>query len=266
MTFLSPHRPRIFGHRGASGLAPENTLPSFAVAAALGVHYLELDVHGTSDGEIVVLHDEDIDRTTDGSGPVRDFNYSRLRAFDAGYRFEPSPGYFPYRGQGVCIPTLDEVLRGFANLRFNIEIKQQEPAIVDDVVSALRRCRVVERTLLAAAEDDIMRGIRRSVGGEVATGSSIGDVSEFFQHLDAGSVRSYSPPGVALQIPTRAGARELVTAESVAAAHDIGIEVHVWTVNDLPEMERLLDLGVDGIMSDFPGLALKAAGGRRCGQ
>lgn len=258
MDFLSAERPRVFGHRGASGLAPENTLPSFAIAAALGVPYLELDVHGTRDGAIAVMHDDDLDRTTDGNGPIREVAWADVERLDAGFRFEPQKGVFPYRGQGVCVPLLERVVREFADLRFNIEIKQSQPDIVGEVVAILRRCGVAQRTLLAAADDDIMRHIRAAVGSDIVTGSSIGDVSSFFHHLEAGTLDDYDPPGVALQIPTHAGARELVTAASVAAAHAKQLEVHVWTVNEPAEIERLLDLGVDGIMSDLPGLVLQA--------
>lgn len=257
----------MFGHRGAAALAPENTLVSFAVATRLGATYLELDVHGTADGAIVVLHDDTVDRTTDGSGPVRELPWHRVEGLDAGHRFhfDASPACFPYRGQGVRVPLLESVLREFRGCFFNIEIKQAAPPIVDEVIALLRREQATTRTLLAAESDAIMSEIRRAVGGEIATGSSIGDVLAFFAHLDAGTLATYAPPGVALQIPTQAAGRVLVDRDSVDAAHDKGIEVHVWTVNQVDEIERLLDLGVDGIMSDSPGLVRAAVQRRRPG-
>ncbi len=263
MSFLSLPRPRVFGHRGASASAPENTLPAFAMAVEDGADYLELDVHGAADGVIVVLHDDTVDRTTDGSGPVREMAWSQLETLDAGYRFEAADSSYPYRGRGVRIPALESVLRAHPEHCFNIEIKQSQPAIIDEVIALLRRSGVAARCLLAAAEDSIMAEIRRAAGTDLVTGSSIGDVAEFFSHLDADTLSDYSPPGVALQIPMRAGQRELVTARSLAAAHERNLEVHVWTVNDVAEIEHLLDLGVDGIMSDTPGEVLAALARRR---
>lgn len=253
MTYLGPPRPRVFGHRGAAALAPENTLVSFAVAARLGADYLELDVHGTADGVIVVLHDAMVDRTTEASGPVREMPWRDVEKLDAGYRFGSGDDH-PYRGQGVRIPTLESVLREFPDQLLNIEIKQAEPAIVDEVVAMLRREGAAARTLLAAEKDDIMARIRAAAGTDIVTGSSLGDVLSFYAALDAGRLDGYRHPGVALQIPTAVGDRVLVDRRAVDAAHANGIEVHVWTINDAAEIERLLELGVDGIMSDSPGL------------
>ncbi len=260
MSYLGPPRPRVFGHRGAAALAPENTLPSFALAAQLGADFLELDVHGTSDGTVIVLHDETVDRTTSGTGIAREMAWREVERLDAGhwFRFGSRDDSFPFRGQGVRIPTLDEVLRAFPAHRFNIEIKQAAPPIVDEVLALLRRAGATARALLAAEDDAIMASIRAAAGAEIVTGSSVGDVMAFFAHLDAGTLPEYQPPGVALQIPTRIHDRVLVDESSVAAAHDKGLEIHVWTINELEEMERLLDLGVDGIMSDQPGLLARA--------
>lgn len=258
MSYLSPPRPRVFGHRGAAALAPENTLPSFAVAAQLGAGYLELDVHGTSDGTIVVLHDETVDRTTEATGAVRALGWREVERLDAGYRFQNGDGTPIYRGQGVRIPTLEAVLKAFPEHRFNIEIKQAEPAIVDETLAILRKAGATSRTLLAAEKGSIMTQIRDVAGNEVVTGSSTDDVLEFFGRLVAGTLDGYRPPGVALQIPTRVGERVLVDRKSIEAAHGVGLEVHVWTINEVAEIERLLALGVDGIMSDAPGLVAQA--------
>jgi glycerophosphoryl diester phosphodiesterase len=258
MGYLSPPRPRVFGHRGASALAPENTLPSFAVAAQLGAGYLELDVHGTADGTIVVLHDETVDRTTEATGPVRAMRWGEVERLDAGYRFQNGDGTPIYRGQGVRIPTLEAVLRAFPEHRLNIEIKQAEPPIVDETIAILRAAGATARTLLAAEQGSIMAQIRAAAGDLVVTGSSTDDVLEFYGHLAAGTLDGYRPPGVALQIPTQVGERVLVDRHGIDAAHRVGLEVHVWTINEVDEIERLLALGVDGIMSDAPGLVAQA--------
>jgi len=259
--FAAP-RPRIFGHRGASGVAPENTLPSFALAAALGVGYLELDVHATRDGEIVVLHDAQLDRTTDGRGLVRQHTWAEVAALDAGWHFTHDGRTFPYRGQRVRVPRLSEVLSAFPAHGLNIEIKQGEPAIVDAVLDVLRAGQALERTLLAAEHDEIMQAIRVAVGDRVATGMSIGDVMSFFDRVSRDDWQGYVRPGNALQVPPAHGGIEIVTPAFVGAAHRVGLEVHVWTINDADEIARLLALGVDGVMSDLPGLIVAAVAAR----
>ena len=263
MSYVAPARPRVFGHRGAAGVAPENTLASFALAAALGADYLELDVHATVDGTIVVMHDPTLERTTDGRGPVKSARWADVARLDAGCRFTHDGRSFPYRGQGVRVPALEELLGIYPSRRFNIEIKQGEPCIVDDVLAALERAGATERTLLAAEKDDIMARIRSAVAGGMATGMSTGDVTAFFDRLGSGAWEGYAAPGNALQIPIEFAGMTLVTEDSLAAARRAGLEMHVWTINDTPQIERLLDLGVDGIMSDLPGLVRSAVDRRR---
>jgi glycerophosphoryl diester phosphodiesterase len=255
--FASP-KPRIFGHRGAAGLAPENTLPSFALGLSLGASILELDVHASRDGVIVVMHDPHLERTTDGSGLVRERALYELQHLDAGFQFTRDGRDFPYRDQGVRIPTLEAVLRYFPLAYCNIEIKQEDPPIVAQVVEVIRKFDAQHRVLLAAERDTIMNEIRH-LAGDIVTSFSAAEVADFMARLQGGNWTDYHPAGRALQIPTRFGDIDLVTAESVAAAHHRGLEVHVWTINQRDEMQQLLALGVDGIMSDLPGLARAVA-------
>ena len=133
-------RPHLFAHRGASGEAPENTRAAFERAVALGIRYLEMDCHATADGELVVLHDADLARTTDAEGPVRERRFAELERIDAGHRFTPDGGKtFPFRGRGVRIPRLVEILAAFPEARINLEVKQDEPPIAEEVVRAVRR-------------------------------------------------------------------------------------------------------------------------------
>ncbi len=263
MSYFAPARPRVFGHRGASGVAPENTLASFALAAALGADYLELDVHATRDGEIVVLHDPELDRTTNGSGPVREHLWADVAALDAGWHFTHDGAAFPYRGQGVRVPRLAEVVAAFPAHRLNIEIKQGDPPIIEATLTVLRSGGALDRTLLAAEHDEIMRAIRRSVGDRLPTGMSVGDVVAFLDRLQRDDWAGYTAPGQALQVPPAYEGMVIVNEASVVAAHRVGLEVHVWTINEASEVERLLALGVDGVMSDLPGLVASAARRRR---
>lgn len=260
--FFDLPTPIAIGHRGAAGEVPENTLASFERAVADGVAILESDVHPTRDGEVVLLHDEELDRTTDGTGPVAAHSLAELRALDAGFRFSPDGRRFPFRGRGLRIPTLADALEAFPNLRFNLEIKERMPGLIErtlDLVAGRE-----ERTLLAAADDAIMADLRAAVarrGSKIAIGASAGDVLAFVRAALDGVA---PPPGpMALQVPPDFGGRPLVTPRFVEHAHAHGLHVHVWTVNDPAEIERLLDLGVDGVVSDFPARVVAAIAARR---
>jgi glycerophosphoryl diester phosphodiesterase len=251
--YFEPDRPRLFAHRGASGVAPENTMVAFRAGIAAGATYLELDVHATRDGRIVVLHDATLDRTTDASGAVKDRDWDVVAQVDAGARFVDSAGAAPYARQSVRVPLLEEVLSEFPYVPLNVEVKQSTPPIVADVVGLVNRFRAADRVLLAAESQEIMDDIRRIYAGP--TGSSADEVLEFYRRSLADDMDGYRPPGAALQVPPRHEGVEVVTAQFVADAHRSGVEVHVWTINEPDEMRRLLGLGVDGIMSDFPALA-----------
>ena len=255
--------PIAIGHRGAAGEAPENTLPSFERAVAAGAAILESDVHLSRDGEVVVFHDADLDRTTDGSGPVAARSLADLRRLDAGHRFSPDGGRsFPFRGRGVRIPTLPEVLEAFPRMRFNLEIKAGTPGLIERTLELVGPRAAI--TLLAAAHDGIMADLRARVaetGIAVAIGASAGDVLGFVRAALDGKPPPAGP--MALQVPPDFGGRPLVTRAFVEHAHAHGLHVHVWTVNEPQEIARLLDLGVDGVMSDFPGRVVAVIASRR---
>lgn len=255
MNFFDGPTPRIFGHRGASELCPENTLISFERAIRDGAGALEIDAHLTADGVVVVTHDDTVDRTTDGHGPVRDFTFEALRALDAGARFTAADGSTPFKGLGHKIPTLSEVLGAFPDVAINLELKSAAPGIEQAVMAVLDQHQARSRTLLAAEQLSLMERIRK-VAGDTITGFSLEEALEFLmRHDDA----SYVPRGQALQVPPEIEGEALVTRTFVAAAHARRIEVHVWVVNDPREIRSILELGVDGIMSDSPARALSVA-------
>ncbi len=229
--YLDGPRPRLFAHRGASGIAPENTLEAFTAGLAAGAERLELDVHATADGHVVVLHDPTVDRTTDGSGAVHTLSLAELKRLDAGARFTLSDGTTPFRGRGVRVPTLAELLEACPGVPLNIEIKQEEPAIEAAVLAVLDRFDARERTLLAAEESVIMDRIRVAAP-EMLTSFAAPEVADFVYRFRDGRLDDYRPPGIALQVPPSFGDVTIVSAESVAAAHRLGLEVHVWTINE----------------------------------
>jgi len=251
--------PIVIGHRGASGELPENTLPAFERALSQGAAMLETDAHLSRDGEVVLSHDPRVDRTTDGSGAIAQHTLEELRRLDAGHRFTPDGGAsFPHRGKGIRIPTLREAFQRFPGIRFNIEIKQNSPALIDATLRILAEAGRDEATLLAAAEDDTMSALRARLAESdlrPAMGAAAGDVVRFIRAAAEG--RTPPPEPMALQIPPSFAGNPLVTAELMEFAHRHDVQVHVWTINDEEEMRRLLDLGVDGVMSDFPALLRK---------
>lgn len=253
--FFSPPRPRAFGHRGTAGTHPENTMLSFQAAAGLGVDYLELDVHMTRDGKVVVAHDESLERTCGRPGLIRQMDYREVAAADAGYAFSPDGREFPFRGQGVRIPRLSEVLAAFPKIRFVIEVKQTAPSLVAAMLRVVDTAGMRRMALVASEHQDPLDETR-ALWSEIPTSLSYHEVAAFLKAV-AASGDSYAPPGDALQIPPAYGSLKLATPATVAAAHRRGIEVHVWTVNEESEMRALLDLGADGIMSDFPARLLK---------
>ena len=234
-------------------------MAAFRAGIAAGATHLEMDVHATRDGRIVVLHDATVDRTTDGSGAVKDLDWAVVSRLDAGARFVDGFGATPYAGGGVRIPLLEEVLAELPDIALNVEVKQAQPAIVAAVVALLDRFCASERVLLAAESQVIMDEIRRGYRGP--TGFSAEEVLEFYQRSIEGRMDDYRPPGSALQVPPRHEGIEVVTKKFVADAHRVNVEVHVWTLNEADEMRRILGLGVDAIMSDFPALAAEVMTG-----
>lgn len=257
--------PIVIGHRGCAGEAPENTLLAFERGLAAGAAILESDVHLTRDAVPVLMHDAEVDRVTDGAGPVCEFTLEELRRLDAGHRFSPDGGEtHPFRGQGLRIPTFEEALKAFPGARFNLELKADRPGIVETTVDAVVRNGRESLTLLTAENADLMARLRSHIASRnvaVAQGASVADVLDVVRTARDGSAPT--TPSMALQIPAEFGGRQLVTPELVNHAHANGIQVHVWTINTAEEMAELLDLGVDGIVTDFPGRLCELIAQRR---
>jgi glycerophosphoryl diester phosphodiesterase len=245
-------------------VAPENTLASFRRAYEAGVDVFELDVHATRDGEVVVLHDPTLERTTDGAGPVAALTYAELARLDAGHRFTPDDGRtFPFRNQGLRVPRLAELVMQFPDTPLNVEIKCEGAALLDAVVAMVRAAR--SRIVLAAEHDVIMQAIRVAAP-DLPTSCATGEVAAFIGALQNGAAPTLPDGAVALQIPPTFGDVTLVDEGSVAAAHALGAEVHVWTINDPDEARRLLALGCDGIISDVPHLMRPIVDAARAGR
>jgi glycerophosphoryl diester phosphodiesterase len=247
----------IVGHRGNAAHAPENTLESFRQAVALGVDALELDVRLSADGEVVVHHDPTVDRTTDGTGAVAAKSWSALARLDAGARFAPTGARgteTPYRGTGVRIPRFAEVLEAFPDTPLLIEMKV--PEVARPLRRLLETARAEARCIVASFVSAAMPPF---AGSAIATGSSQADLVRLFPRAVVGwaartlSYRVIAMPAVHWGLP-------LPMTGFVRAAAGAGVPVHVWTVNDPAEGERLWRAGVRGLISDDPAtmLALRA--------
>jgi glycerophosphoryl diester phosphodiesterase len=255
--FFSGPLPRLFGHRGASASAPENTLESFRLALEQGASYIELDVRLTADGELVVIHDQSVSRTTGRRGRVENMTFAELRKLDAGYKFTNDHGRtFPYRDRGIKIPTLDEVLEGFPGLRIVVEIKRSHDQIVMTLAQKLRAHGAEDRVIVASLEHRLINRFRE-MAPSVATSFSKDEVRDFLGRVRNGSLQGYRPPAVAFQVPEYKGLRRVVSKPVIEVVHRFDVEVHVWTVNEPVHISRLLDWGVDGIMTDDPARAIK---------
>ena len=254
--FFSGPSPRLFGHRGACARAPENTIESFKLACQQGASYLEMDIHLTSDGEPVILHDNSVSRTTGRRGRVENMSLAELQRLDAGYKFTMDYGRtFPYRGKGLTMPTLDEVLTTFPDVGLTLELKKTRSGVEQVVQNRLQRYGAEERVIVASHHHDALQRFR-GVAPRVATSFSKDEVRDFLVRMRGGSLAGYRPPGTAFQVPEYKGLRRVVSKPVIDAIHELDVEVHVWTVNEPIHITRLLEWGVDGIMTDDPACAV----------
>ena len=261
--FFSGQKPRLFAHRGASARAPENTLEAFRRAREQGASYLELDVHLSADSELAVIHDSSVSRTTGRRGRVENMSLAELRKLDAGFKFTMDHGRtFPYRGKALRIPTLGEVLDAFPDMWITVEIKPTRAGVAEALAQVLRSHHAEERVIVASHDHGLLSKFREAAPS-VATSFSKDEVQELLLRLRGGTMDGYRPPGVAFQVPEYKGLRRVVSKPVIDAVHRLGVEVHVWTVNEPVHIARLLSWGVDGIMTDDPARAMANVEGLR---
>ena len=241
----------VMAHRGGGGLAPENTMPAFHQAVDMGVDILELDVRATADGVLVVIHDAAVERTTDGRGPVHRHTLAELQQLDAGYRWTPDGGQsYPFRGRGVTIPTLRELFTAFPRTRMNVDLKQKEPSIVKAFADLLVECDMVEHVLVGSFHDDTLHDYRCHLP-EAVTAAGRREILIFYFLQLLRLSWPYRPAAQAFQIPEQHGLLR-INPHFIQAARRHEMEVHIWTVNDVADMQRLIRWGAAGIITDYP--------------
>lgn len=254
--FYGAARPLVFAHRGGRALGPENTIAAFDAGMAAGADGLELDVHLSSDGVPVVVHDALLDRTTDQRGPVRARTAAELAAVDAAWAFAPEQGH-PLRGCGIGVPTLESVLRRHPDTRVIIELKMAESALAQAVAGVVRRTGAVERVCLGGFHDASVRAARRALPGIASSAGALEVRLALYRSWVGFPVRRPAYGGY--QVPEVAGRTRVVSPRFLRHAHAAGLQVQVWTVNELDDMQRLLGWGVDALITDRPDLAVQVA-------
>jgi len=249
---------KVVAHRGDSAFFPENTLPAFKSAADLGVDCIETDVHLSNDGVCVIWHDNTLERLTGSNGLVSGKSYKELMAMDAGRMFTPDNGKtYPYRNKGVTIATLDEALKAIPNMRFNVDLKDNNPELVKEFTKVVRTNKAQNRVLGASFHDSMVQQIRFLIP-EIVTSFSQKEMKKIivFQKLGLlGFFRHFKAQ--AAQIPEFHGSLKVLSNSLIKNFHKKGVKVHVWTVNEREDMIRMFKMGVDTVMTDNPRLLIE---------
>ena len=252
-------RTLVIAHQGGDGLWPGDTLFAFGKAVEIGSDVLEMDAHITKDGRIVLMHDETVDDTTDGSGLIEDLTLEELKRLDAAYDWSMDDGVtFPFRGQGIQVPTLDEVFENFPQVRYVIEIKLTRNPIDKPLCDLIRQHGMQDKVLVASFHDADMKNFRATCP-QIATSASRTEVRNyvllgkaFLWGFIAPAYQSIQPP----YDPEESLGIAIMTSRFVRESHAKNIRVEPWTVNDPELMKQYIEWGVDGIITDRPDLML----------
>lgn len=261
-TKIVPLRPLVYAHRGGAALRPENTIAAFDYGLSLGADGLEFDVRLSRDGIVVVHHDDTLERTTNARGPVSSLTADELARVDAAHWFTPAetgrrrdaPRSFPYRGQGHSVPRLRQVLARYPGVPLIIELKVNDPELARLALEDVRAEKATDRVAFGSFGWRVLRATRR-LDPQVATGASREEVRLALYRswvrwpLGKEAYREF-------QVPERSGPTRIVSRHFIAHAHRAGLVVKVWTVNEPADMRRLLEWGVDALISDRPDLAV----------
>jgi len=252
-------RPLVIAHQGGDGLWPGDTLFAFGKAVEIGSDVLEMDAHITRDGRIVLMHDEAVDDTTDGTGLIEDLTLAELKRLDAAYDWSADDGLtFPFRGRGIQVPTLDELFQNFPQMRYLIEIKLTQNPIDAPLCALIRQHNMQDKVIVGSFHDVAMKNFRATCP-EVATSASRTEVRNYVL-LGKAFLWGFIQPGYQTIQPPYDPEESLgipiMTERFVRESHAKNIRVEPWTVNDPELMQRYIEWGVDGIITDRPDLMI----------
>jgi glycerophosphoryl diester phosphodiesterase len=260
--FFKHTRPLVIAHQGGELLAPSNTMTAFTNAADLGVDVIETDIHITKDGHLVTIHDPTVDRTTNGKGKVEELTLEEIQSLDAGYYFKDLEGIQSFRGKGVYIPTVEEVFQAFGDLKIEIEIKDDNPPErIEEIASKLwdliEKYQMEDKILIGSFNQEIVETFERYAKGRVAILAGREEVKSFVVFHKFFLRNLYVPKVDVFQIPMEDSGFDLTDQRLINGAHRLGMEIHYWTIDDPADMEKLIDAGADGILTNRPDLLLK---------
>jgi glycerophosphoryl diester phosphodiesterase len=255
MSFLSNIHPLVFAHRGGCALGPENTVAAFDLGRTAGAEGLELDVHLSSDGVVVVCHDDRLERTTNAKGLIRACTAAELARVDAGHHFADVRGGYPFRGLGIGIPTLREVLARYPDMLIIIEMKEDTAALGRAVAAEVRAAGAVERVCAAGYGQEALDAARAELP-EMATSASRPE-AQWAVYRSLAGVPVRRAPYDAFQVPETAGWIRIISPRFIRHVHAAGKRLQAWTIDDELDMHRLLRWGVDGLISNRPDVAVR---------
>ena len=239
-------------HRGGLGLSPENTIVSFQRAIKEGADILELDIRSTSDSILVLLHDETVDRTTDGKGRISELTLKEAKRLNAGYQWTADDSIsFPFRTLNIKIPTFNEFLANFKDYKLNIEIKQHDNFIAKKLCESLKENQIGDNVVIGSFNDEVLDEFRYHCP-DVATSPGRNEIRTFYGFSYVYLDRFYSPKSDIYQLPDFFGSTHVLTEKFVNAIKQKNIPIFVWTVNEPDEMKKFIEMGLDGIITDYP--------------
>ncbi len=249
--------PLVIAHQGGDGVWPGETMFAFQNAVELGVDVLEMDIHITQDGVLILMHDETVDRTTDGSGEIESMTLDEIKKLDAGYDWSSDNGVtFPYRGQELQVATLEEVFSAYPDMRMTIEIKKTNGSMSKPFCDLIREYDMQDKVLVASFHDERLKEFRAECP-EVATSSAKNETTLFVLMTKGFLGGFYSPRFYSLQVPEESGGITVMTEAFVRAAHARNLAVEPWTINDAETMRKFIAWGVDGIITDRPDIMME---------
>lgn len=257
MTDFFDPEPVVLAHRGDSARFPENTMAAFESAVNMGVHVIETDVHLSSDGEVVIWHDETLERMSGDSRKINEMEWEEIREINAGYAFTPDRGRtYPYRNSPVRPVLLEELLIRFPDMRFNVDLKDRNPRLAERHASILQELNCIARVVTASFHKSTLDYFR-SILPQAPTSCTSAEVVKLILLYRSGLLTlPLKLKKRVLQVPEYSGRLRILTPGFVKYLHRKGLKVQVWTVNEEREMARFLDMGVDGIFTDRPALLL----------
>ncbi|MCH4824919.1 MAG: glycerophosphodiester phosphodiesterase [Planococcus sp. (in: firmicutes)] len=258
---LNYERPIVLAHRGGSKLAPENTLAAFNRSAELGVNGFEVDIRMTNDEEILVFHDEYIDRTTDGAGRVADLSLEQLRAFDLGYHFIDLEGQHSFRGKNEKVVLLRELFEKFPQMYINIDIKDAPETYEGSLVPSklwrlIESLGVHDRVVVTSFYDEQIDRFNLYAQNRIAVGAGENEIRKAYTAFTSQFGHLYQPRADVFQIPTKSSVFRLDSARFIAFLENLNIPVHYWIIDEPDVMRALIASGAKGIITDRPDLAL----------